>query len=346
MLFSLRLLLDPLKFLDFSLCCSQSWRVDLLYDHLMRARATGAVFARTVVVPPWGLRLGGSIELAVHAVTRGKAWLWLDDPANAVELRPGEITLVRGGSAHHIAHEPGADCLDPDRFRAEHGQAAADADHGAAVFLCGAYQFSGDVATGLLDALPRTLTLSPAIDEPLREVIVLVSRELTNVEPGQQTVLDRLLDVLLILALRSDFRRSATAPRWYRAAGDPRLHAALQALHEDPGHPWTVPELAAISGLSRAAFARVFRSALGQAPLQYLTEWRMTLARDQLRVGELTLANIAATVGYGSPYAFAAAFRRRHGIAPGAWRQQQSTAPLTLNGAEDTAVPAKLGDRG
>jgi AraC-like DNA-binding protein len=182
------------------------------------------------------------------------------------------------------------------------------------------------------------LTLSSAVDEPLREVIVLVSRELTNVEPGQQTVLDRLLDVLLVLALRSDFRRSATAPRWYRASGDPRLHAALQAMHEDAGHSWTVPELAAISGLSRAAFARVFRDALGQAPLQYLTEWRMTLARDHLRAGELSLANIAAAVGYGSPYAFTAAFRRHHGIAPGAWRQQQSTAPLTLNGAEDPAA--------
>jgi AraC-like DNA-binding protein len=306
--------------------------VDLLDDRLMRARAAGAVFARTVVTPPWGLRLGGSIELAVHAVTRGRAWLWLDDPADAVELRPGEISLVRGGSAHHIAHEPGARCLEPDEFRARNGRGAADADHGATVFLCGAYQFAGDVASGLLDALPRVLTISPAAGEPLREVILLVSRELADVEPGQQTVLDRLLDVLLVLALRSDFRRSPTAPRWYRASGDPRLQAALQAMHEDAGYPWTVPELAAISGLSRAAFARVFRDALGQAPLQYLTQWRMALARDHLRAGELSLAKIAAIVGYGSPYAFAAAFRRHHGLPPGTWRQQQPAAPLTVNG--------------
>lgn len=320
--------------------------MDLLYDHLMRARATGAVFARTVVMPPWGLRLAGSIQLAVHAVTRGQAWLWLDDPADAVELRPGEITLVRGGSAHHIAHERGFDCLEAEDFRAQYRQDARDTGLAATVFLCGAYQFSGDVASGLLDALPRVLTLSPAVDEPLRDVLTLLSRELTNVEPGQQTVLDRLLDVLLVVALRSDFRRSATAPRWYRASADPRLQAALQAMHEDASHPWTVPELAAISGLSRAAFARVFRDALGQAPLQYLTEWRMTLARDHLRTGELSLARIAAVVGYGSPYAFAAAFRRHHGIPPGAWRQQHSTEPLTLNGAEDTAPRAEPDDRG
>src|SRR5580693_1692241 len=103
--------------------------MDVLNDHLVRARATAAVFARTAVEPPWGLKLGGSIQLAVHAVTRGKAWLWFDDPTDAVELRPGEISLVRGGSAHHIAHEPGADCLEPDEFRAQHRQPAADADH-------------------------------------------------------------------------------------------------------------------------------------------------------------------------------------------------------------------------
>jgi AraC-like DNA-binding protein len=338
---TLSLLLHPLKSLTSVRAAHTLGSVDLLYDHLMRARATGAVFARTVIMPPWGLRLGGSIQLAVHAVTRGKAWLWLDDPAGAVELRPGEIALVRGGSAHYIAHEPGADCLGPGDFRAQHRQSVPNAGPAATVFLCGAYQFSGDIASGLLDALPRVLMLSSAIDEPLRDVIKLLSRELTTVEPGQQTVLDRLLDVLLVLALRSDFRRSATAPRWYRASADPRLHAALQAMHEDASHPWTVPDLAAISGLSRSAFARAFRDALGQAPLQYLTEWRMTLARDHLRTGELSLARIAAGVGYGSPYAFAAAFRSHHGIPPGAWRQQQSAAPLTLNGAEDPAARAE-----
>ncbi|WP_221268181.1 hypothetical protein [Streptomyces sp. TLI_185] len=85
-------------------------------------------------------------------------------------------------------------------------------------------------------------------------------------EPGRPTVLDRLLDVLLVLAIRSDFRRSPNAPRWHRAPAGPRLSAARQAMREDVGHPWSVPELAAISGLSRAAFARTFLAALGQPP--------------------------------------------------------------------------------
>ncbi len=138
-------------------------------------------------------------------------------------------------------------------------------------------------------------------------------------------MLDRLLDILLVLAIRTSFRQSTTAPRWYRASADPRLNAALQAIHEDAGRPWSVPELAEISGLSRAAFARTFRDALGQTPMQYLTDWRMTPARDYLRNGELGLAKIANVICYGSPYAFAAAFRRHHGDPPGAWRQRELT---------------------
>ena len=345
--------------------------MDLLYDHLVHARAAGAVFARTVAEPPWGLRLDGSIQLAVHTVVRGRAYLWLSTPGSAVELSPGTVALVRGGPDHYIGHEPGADCLEPEEFRARHaqagpggaaraggdgraggdrqsggdGRAGGDRQSGgdrqatdsrqapdvpqvrdsprATVFLCGAYRFSGDVGKGLLDALPQVMTLSPAIDDPLRDVVTLLSRELVHTEPAQQIVLDRLLDLLLVLAIRSDFRHSPTAPPWYRASADPRLSAALQAMHETAAHQWTVPELAATSGLSRAAFARAFRQALGQAPMQYLTGWRMTLARDHLRTGDLGLAQIADAVGYGSPFAFAAAFRRHHGEPPGTWRQRE-----------------------
>src|ERR1700730_12716503 len=94
--------------------------VDILQDHLARARASGGVFARSVARPPWGLRLPGTIQLAVHAVVRGRAWLWLDDPRSAIELAPGDVALVRGGPDHHVAHSVAATCLTPEQFRALH----------------------------------------------------------------------------------------------------------------------------------------------------------------------------------------------------------------------------------
>jgi AraC-like DNA-binding protein len=309
--------------------------VDVLQDRLAIARASGGVFARSVVRPPWGLRLPGTIPLAVHAVVQGRAWLWLDDPDAPLELAPGDVALVRGGPDHHIAHDPGATCLSPGEFRSRHAGDEPSGDRRASVFLCGAYRFSGDVGRGLLEALPPILALSAAADDPLHDVIALLSRELAASAPGQQTVLDRLLDVLLVLAIRACFERSADAPRWYRASADQRLSPALSAMHEDAARSWTVPELAAVSGLSRAAFARSFQQALGQAPMQYLTDWRMTLARDHLRRGELTLAQIADRTGYASPYAFAAAFSRHHGRPPGQWRQRELDEPDI-----DQAAPA------
>jgi len=318
---------QTLIFLTIELIFADNGQMDLLQDHLARARASGGVFARTVAAPPWGLSLSGSIQLALHAVVQGRAWLWLDDPQSALELAPGELALVRGGPDHHIAHEPAATCLEPAEFRARHAHDGHCDDRRVTVFLCGAYQFSGDVGEGLLGALPQVLPLSAAVGDPLHDVIAVLSRELAASEPGQQTVLDRLLDVLLVLAIRTSFKTSSSAPRWFRASADPRLSAALQAIHDDAARGWTVPELAAVSGLSRAAFARSFQRALGQAPAQYLTNWRMTLARDYLRTGQLTLAQVAERTGYGSPYAFAAAFRRHHGQPPGLWRQQQRERP-------------------
>ena len=302
--------------------------MDILQEHLIRARASGGVFARSVAIPPWGLRLPGTIQLAVHAVVRGHAWLWTDGDDDFLELAPGDLALVRGGPDHFVAHEPGAPCVSPAEFRSLHAGDARLPDHRSAVFLCGAYRFAGDVGRGLVEALPPVLSLPASVDDPIHAVVTLLSRELSHVEPGQQTVLDRLLDVLVVLALRAGLSRSKTAPAWFRAASDPRLSPALQAMHANAGQPWTVDELAKLANMSRATFARVFQQALGQAPMTYLSDWRMTLARDLLLVQDTTLAEVAGRVGYSSVYAFATAFRRHHGESPGRWRQQQALAAI------------------
>lgn len=239
---------------------------------------------------------------------------------------PGDLALVVGGRDHHIAHEADPNiCIYHEQFWARD---AGDTEHSnAAIFLCGAYRLAGDVGRGLIRAPPPMLVIRPAPHDQIHDVVSLISRELSRPIPGQQTVLDRLLDVLLVMAMRASFKQSATAPRWYRAASDPRLGRALQAMHDEPERLWTVPELARLSAMSRPSFARNFERALGQSPMQYLTDWRLTLARDYLLAGELTLAQIADRTGYSSPNAFAATFRRHIGLAPGQWRQQNSSNP-------------------
>src|SRR6202008_1932334 len=96
------------------------------------------------------------------------------------------------------------------------------------------------------------LSLSASVDDPIHRVVALLSREMLLAEPGKQTVLDRLLDVLVVLGLRAGLTRSATAPAWFRAASDPRLSPALQAMHGNASEPWTVDQLAKLSNMSRA----------------------------------------------------------------------------------------------
>ena len=269
----------------------------------------------------------------MHAVVRGRAWLWTQRGEAPIELGPGDLALVRGGPDHFVAHEPGAYCVLPGEFRSLPDGDAALAAPGSAAFLCGAYRFGGDIGRALVTALPPVLSLPASIDDPVHQVVALLSREMVLAQPGKQTVLDRLLDVLVVLGLRAGLTRSDTAPRWFRAASDPRLSPALQAVHASAGKPWTVDDLARLCSMSRATFARVFHQALGQPPMQYLTDWRMTLARDLLLARETTMEEIAVQVGYASVYAFATAFRRHHGEPPRRWQQRQAAAAAAADPA-------------
>jgi transcriptional regulator GlxA family with amidase domain len=128
-------------------------------------------------------------------------------------------------------------------------------------------------------------------------------------------VLERLLEVLLIEALRSG-GGTATTPGLARGLSDPRLNLALRAMHARPEHPWTVVALAAEAALSRSAFFARFTRTVGSTPMEYLLAWRMVLAKRLLREEDLTLEQIAERVGYGSASTFSVAFSRHVGVPP------------------------------
>jgi AraC-like DNA-binding protein len=303
--------------------------MDVLTDLLQRSRARGAAFAHTTVHGDWGVRFPAGPRVSVHAIVQGEAHLWADAPEDAARLAPGDIVLVRESQRHHMAHVPGAACipfgdlpLDPTGRRR-----VVDGDGPATVFFCGAYDFEGDLCRPTLDALPPTFRLRPGPGSTLRATMDLLGREMLHEAPGQQALLDRLLDVALVQVLREHFTADDTsAPAWFRASGDPHVGAALRAMHAEPARQWTVADLAAEATLSRSAFARRFTDQLGVGPLAYLTEWRMALARERLRDSDDRLAAVAQSLGYGSEFAFAAAFKRHHGAAPGRWRTAKRAA--------------------
>jgi AraC-like DNA-binding protein len=320
--------------------------VDVLTDMLERSRARGAAFSHSTIRGPWGLSFDGVPGLAVHAIVEGE--LFLSTAEETLRLLPGDIVLVRGGLDHQLASSPDEHCsplseyLERARVHGSPRRFVSGESGEPAEFFCGAYIFEGDICQRLLQLLPDTVRLRPAAGSALRTTMDLLAREMLQDDPGQQTLLDRLLDVALVQVLREHFAAQGPgAPAWFRASGDAQIGPVLRAVHDDPGRRWTVEELAAEAMLSRAAFARRFTAQLGVAPLAYLTGWRMALARERLRDSDDGIAAVADALGYASEFSFAAAFKRQHGVAPGRWRvtaRAPASSPRTPRPADRPAL--------
>ena len=180
--------------------------------------------------------------------------------------------------------------------------------------LVGHCTFGSPDAALLVSLLPRQLHVR---GEPrLTALVQLVVDETRSERPAREEVMARLLEVLLIEALRSA-PGTADAPGLVRGLADARLAAALRCVHEAPAQAWTVASLARAAALSRSAFFERFSRTVGMAPMSYLLAWRMALARQMLRHGALAMAEIAEQVGYSSVSTFGVAFTRHVGMPPG-----------------------------
>ncbi|MFE9191782.1 AraC family transcriptional regulator [Micromonospora sp. NPDC007208] len=292
-------------------------------------RAQGAFLLRSILTPPWSIAIKDEAPLTLLANVRGDAWIVPEEGA-AVRLGPGDVAIMRGPGPYTVADNPatapqviiheGQRCTSPD------GQELFEMTQlgvrtwgngldGSTILLTGTYTMHGAVDQRLLGALPPLVVVGrESWDTPL---VPLLATEIVKDDPGQEAVLDRLLDLLLIATLREWFAQpGAKAPAWYRAHSDPVVGRALQLLHNNPARPWTVASLAAQSGVSRAALARRFTALVGEPPMTYLTEWRLALAADLLREPDATVGAVAHQVGYGSPFALSTAFKRRRGVSP------------------------------
>jgi AraC-like DNA-binding protein len=181
-----------------------------------------------------------------------------------------------------------------------------------------AYEGRSEVSTRLLGALPTLLVLRA--DEWDTPLVDLLAAEASHEGPGQEAYLDRLLDLLLIAVLRTWFDRDENAPTWWHAEHDPVVGPALKLIYNNPGHPWTVANLAAAVGSSRAVFASRFAEQVGEPPIAFLTNWRLALAADLLRSSQATIAAVARQVGYSTPFALSSAFKRAYGVSPNTYR--------------------------
>jgi AraC-like DNA-binding protein len=299
-------------------------------------RARGAFALRSIMSPPWSVRVEDRAPLSLVTIVRGDAW-FIPDEGEPTRLSVGDVVIISGPRPYTFADDPATEVRvvihEGQRCSDAHGDPVAlamdlgvrswgnDPD-GHSVMLIGTYETDTEVGQRLLAALPAVAFLhAPAWNTPL---VAVLAEEITKDEPGQDVVLDRLLDLLLVAALRAWFARpEAEAPAWYRAQADPLVGRALAILQHHPERPWTVTSLASELGASRALLARRFSELVGEPPISFLTGWRLALAADLLREQDSTIASVARQVGYSTPYALSTAFKRAYGVSP---KQHRLTA--------------------
>jgi len=288
------------------------------------------------------MRIQDEAPLSLMAVTDGAAWIAPDD-GEPVRLEAGDVALVRGITPYLVADDPstapqviihpGQICTTPGGYdlaeemgrrlrtwgNVDEMTEAGNPPNDICRMLVGVYETQPEVGARFVSALPQLTVISA--DEHRSPLITILAGELTTEGPGQQVILNRLLDLLVISMARVVFERGdQSTPGWFRAQADPVVGPALTAISHDPRHPWTVGELATRSGMSRAAFAHRFKQLVGESPIAFLTDWRVSIAADLLRSTDSTVSQVADQVGYSTPYAFSSAFKRLRGVSPTNYR--------------------------
>jgi AraC-like DNA-binding protein len=296
-------------------------------------RAQDAFLLRLSMEPPWSLSVEDEAPLTVMAQLEGDAWIVAE--RERVRLEPGDLAIAKGPDHYLLADDPERPAtivVDPEqRCRSLEGRSLVDEMllgvrtwgndiAGSSQMLVGTYNLDSEVSRRLLRALPRQIHLPAAEwDSPL---VDLLAAEVSRERPGQEVILDRTLDLLLMTAVRAWFDQPEhDAPGWYRAEADEAIGTTIRLIHEEPARAWTVAELAAEAGMSRAAYARRFGEVVGEPPMTYLTNWRLTLAADLLREPDVTVGDVAERVGYATPFGLSAAFKRVRGVSPSQYRQ-------------------------
>jgi AraC-like DNA-binding protein len=255
-----------------------------------------------------------------YAVVAGESWLVIEGVTDPVQMKAGDCFVLPHGRPFCLATGLGLPPVDFRTLRGDAKNGTVVSYNGGGTFsiVGGHFALSADHASILLGALPPVVHLQKQSDRAvLRWSIERLMEELRDPQPGSGLIAQHLAHTMLLQALRlhlSDGPRGRIG--WLFALSDKQMGPAISALHETPGHRWSVQELAERVGMSRSVFAQRFKETVGESPMEYLTRWRMLLARDKLVNSNDPVSVISLALGYESEAAFSTAFRRIMGCSP------------------------------
>jgi len=302
---------------------------DALSDILRSVRMEGAVFSRAALNAPWGVESGELTTGVFHAVVRGRAWARLAGDDEFIELAPGDVVFMPFGDNHLLTDRPDSStrpigALTTTDSRGM-GHLAVEGVGPHTSLICGTVAFDQGGAHPVFSLLPSLLHVHDPDGRVARvteSLITLIADEVDRADPGTETIVARLTDVLIVYMLRAYIAGLEPGEGgWLGGLKDPGICEALGLIHRSPERNWKVAELAAGAAMSRSAFFSRFRDLVGETPAEYLTRWRIHVASRYLRDDGLSASEAGRRVGYSTEAAFSNAFLRVMGVRPGAYKR-------------------------
>ncbi len=312
--------------------------MDLLSDILNVMQLSGTLYFRTSFTAPWGLQVPQFENVArFHYVHRGRCFAQVSGHEEPVALEQGDLVIITRGAPHILSDPVDADVETVDQVV----QVSGFTGRGALIYgqtgtghetqlICGHFAFDPGARHILLDALPAYLQIKDygkSTPDWLDDTLKIIGGEAGNDRLGSDLIALKLSEIIFTQAIRKYLSTDGRTRAGLAGFSDAQICRALEAIHTEPSKSWTVEGLARIAGLSRTSFSNRFSELLSHTPLNYLTAWRMQIARRLLIDSELPIIEVAEKSGYGSEAAFGRVFKRHFEMPPASYRRTK-TEPL------------------
>lgn len=307
--------------------------LDLLSDILTRLSVKGTLYFRTSFTEPWGVKVPPYENVArFHFAHRGDCIVRISDTGETLMLTQGDLVIIPHGAGHALfcRHTAPDDALPLDDVFERSGYTGegvlvygGDGGDRETQLICGHFSFAPGSRHMILDRLPSYIHIpnyGEAAGAWMEATLRVIGAEAGGARIGGDLIALKMSEAIFAQAIRTYIERMGDDSHALSGFADPHLARALAAFHRRPSETWTVESLAREAGLSRTGFAVTFARKMGVTPMQYLTSWRMQIARQGLAEHHLNVSDAAALIGYASDSAFSRVFKKEVGISPAAYR--------------------------
>lgn len=313
--------------------------MDLLSNILSHMQLKGTLYFRTSFTSPWGVRVPPLGNVArFHFAHKGGCYVRIEGEDEPLLVEQGDLVIIMQGAAHTLYCDPTSELdalaldevLEKSGFTGKgtlvYGETGTDKE---TQLICGHFAFDDNARHPLISALPSSILVKnygEASGRWIENTLRVIGAEAGNLNLGSDLIALKMSEVIFAQVLRAYLQSASSHHPVLAGYADPNIVRALEAVHEKPGFSWSLEELCSLAGMSRTSFASRFTACVSMTPMEYITYWRMQIARRMLIDTGLAIIEVAEKVGYHSEAAFGRVFKKHFNQAPATYRRMHQLA--------------------